>query len=136
MKNARLIFTAILVLLIPAVVMAADVTTLDPGKSTDWTIWILAGVFGFFLFILSLLPSSTSSEIEMNTILSVMSWIPIGFCAYASFNISRVTSTGFQTLYSNPTIGLLMFIFLACAIINTLRNIALHKVFSNQEKTS
>lgn len=132
MKNFKFIITAVLVLLIPAVVMAADVTTLDPGKSTDWTLWILSGVFGFFLFILSLFPPKNIQDVEMNAILSIMAWIPIGFCSYASFNVSRYTSTGFQTLYSNGTIGILMFIFLALAVINTVRILSLHRSLSIQ----
>jgi hypothetical protein len=118
-------------LLLPVAVMAANTTTtIDPGMSTDWTIWILAGLIGLILFAFSLSAPQSKSDVEIDTIISVMAWIPIGFCAYASFNVSRITGTGYQTLYSYGTIGILMYIFLAVAILNTVRLIALHRVFS------
>jgi len=134
-KRLLLSLAALTVMLIvPAAVMAADTTTLDPGTSTDWTIWILSGLFGFFLFVLSMNTPRSTGEVEIDTIYSVMAWIPIGFCAYASFDVSRVTSTGYVTLYSYPVIGIILIVFLALAIINTIRIIALHKIFKGQEE--
>jgi hypothetical protein len=109
--------------------------TLDPGTSTDWYIWILSGILGLVLFLFSLRPNHSGDDIVINAIISVMSWLPIGFCAYASFNVSRITTdTGFQTLYSYGTIGILMFVFLAVAILNTVRLILLHRAFSGSEQ--
>lgn len=127
----RLWIILFMVLLVPAVVSAADVTTLDPGTSTDWNIWILSGLIGMVLFLASLNAPSSKANVEVDAILSVMAWIPIGFCAYASFSVSRVVGTGYQTLYSFTVVGVLMFVFLVVAIINTLRIIALHRMFSS-----
>jgi len=118
-----------MVLILP--VAAADTTTLDPGTSTDWNLWIISGLIGLALFLLSLNPPASKVSVEVDAIISVMAWIPIGFCAYASFSVSRVVGTGYQTLYSMPVIGVLMFAFLAIAVINTLRIIALHRMFSS-----
>jgi hypothetical protein len=108
--------------------------TLDPGTSTDWYLWILAGVIGLILFLISLRPNHSGDEILINTIISVLAWLPIGFCAYSSFNVSRITTdTGFKTLYSYGTIGILMYVFLAIAILNTIRLIALHRVFTGSD---
>jgi len=109
--------------------------TLDPGTSTDWYLWILAGVIGLILFLISLRPNHSGDEILINTIISVIAWLPIGFCAYSSFNVSRITTeTGYQTLYSYGTIGILMYAFLAVAILNTIRLIALHRVFTGSDQ--
>lgn len=113
---------------------AVSPITLDPGTSTDWYLWILSGVLGLILFLISLRPSHSGDDITINAIISVIAWLPIGFCAYASFNVSRITGTGYQTLYSYGTIGILMYIFLAVAILNTVRLIALHRVFSGSEQ--
>ena len=114
--------------------MAADITTIDPGTSTDWNIWILSGAIGLVLFLLSLNASSVPAEVEIDAIISVIAWIPIAFCAYASFSISRIVGTGYQTIYSMPTIGVLMMVFLVVAIINTIRIIALHRVLKGQNE--
>jgi hypothetical protein len=109
--------------------------TLDPGTSTDWNIWILSGVLGLILFLISLRGNRSGDDIIVNAIISVIAWLPIGFCAYSSFNVSRITTeTGFKTLYSYGTIGILMYIFLAVAILNTVRLIALHRVFNGSDQ--
>lgn len=113
---------------------AVSPITLDPGTSTDWYLWIISGVLGLILFLISLRPSHSSDDITINAIISVIAWLPIGFCAYASFNVSRITGTGYQTLYSYGTIGILMYIFLAVSILNTVRLIALHRVFSGSDQ--
>jgi len=130
MKKYLYVFIlALMFLVIPS--MAVDTTTLDPGTSTDWNLWIISGMLGLVLFLLSLNPPSSKANIEVDAIVSVIAWIPIGFCAYASFSVSRVVGTGYQTLYSMPVIGVLMFVFLVGAVINTLRIIALHRMFSS-----
>jgi hypothetical protein len=107
---------------------------LNTDTSTDIYIWAFAGLLGLILFLISLRPSHSVDDITINAIISVIAWLPIGFCAYTSFNVSRITSTGYQTLYSYGTIGILMYIFLAVAILNTVRLIALHRVFSGSEQ--
>jgi hypothetical protein len=107
---------------------------LNTDTSTDIYIWAFAGVLGLILFLISLRPSHSGDDITINAIISVIAWLPIGFCAYASFNVSRITGTGYQTLYSYGTIGILMYIFLAVAILNTVRLIALHRVFSGSDQ--
>lgn len=112
----------------------AQTSTLNTDTSTDIYIWAFAGSLGLILFLLSLRPSHSGDEILINTIISVFAWMPIGFCAYSSFSVSRVTSTGYQTLYSYGVIGILMFVFLVVAIVNTLRLIALHRMFQGEQE--
>jgi len=133
MKPIKIIMSLILIsfiFIIPC--MAADVTTLAPNTSTDWNLWILSGIFGLLLFLLSLNVPSTVMDVEIDAITSVMAWVPIAFCAYASFSIVRYVGVGVQTLYSIPTIGIIMSIFLLVAIGNTIRIIALHKSFTGE----
>ena len=132
MKKLPLYLLAVMLLV--GSCMAADITTIDPGTSTDWNIWILSGAIGLVLFLLSLNASSVPAEVEIDAIISVIAWIPIAFCAYASFSISRIVGTGYQTIYSMPTIGVLMMVFLVVAIINTIRIIALHRVLKGQNE--
>ena len=129
--------------------------TLDDGKSTPWEIWILSGIIGLVLFLLSLLGVTNKGNAERNIIISVMAWIPIGFCAYASFAVNELVSFGVTSamvtsgnvsdiseyvllenhiLSSNPIVGVLMFVFLVVAIVNTLRLIAIHKIFSGEQE--
>jgi hypothetical protein len=130
LKNVILI-GLLLATLVPGV-LALDTTTLDPGTSTDWTLWVLSGLIGLFLFVASLNAAVSSTEVEIDAIISVMAWIPIAFCAYASFNVSRVIGVGVVTLYSYGTIGMLMMAFLVVAIGNTIRLILLHRVFTGE----
>ena len=131
----QIIILALLVLLamIPGV-LAIDTTTLDPGTSTDYTLWVLSGLLGLILFMFSLNAATSSTEVEIDAIISVMAWIPIAFCAYASFNVSRVIGISTVTLYSYSTVGMLMIGFLLVAIGNTIRLILLHRVFTGEPK--
>ena len=106
----------------------------DTSTTTDFTVWILAGLLGLILFLISLRPNHSEDEITLNIIISVLAWLPIGFCAYSSFNVSQITSTGYTTLHSYSTIGILMFVFLVVAIMNTVRLIAIHRVFSGSDQ--
>jgi len=129
--------------------------TLDDGKSTPWELWILSGIIGLFLFLVSLMGVTSKGNLERNIIVSVMAWIPIGFCAYASFAINELVSFGVTSamvvsgnvsniseyvllenhiLSSNPIVGILMFVFLVVAIVNTLRLIALHRMFQGEQE--
>jgi hypothetical protein len=122
------------VMLLVGTCMATDTTTLDPGTSTDWNLWMLSGVLGLVLFMISLNASSVPAEVEIDAIVSVIAWIPIAFCAYASFSVGRIVGTGYQTIYSMPTVGVLMMVFLVVAILNTIRIIALHKVLQGKNE--
>ncbi len=133
MKRQLVCLCVVIALLIPGV-MAIDVTTLDPGTSTDWTLWVLSGLLGLILFLFSLNASASSTEVEVDAIISVMAWIPIAFCAYASFNVSRVIGVGEITIYSMGSVGMLMMVFLIVAIGNTVRLILLHRVFTGEPK--
>lgn len=112
--------------------------------ATNWVIWIISGFLGLSLFLLSLRTAQTKSGIEINTVISVLAWIPIAFCGYASFAVDRMSSYGVTSqageyvllenhiIYSFPVIGIVMFVFLVVAIINTIRLIALNKMFSGE----
>jgi len=124
---------AVIAILVPGV-LAADVTTLDPGTGTDWNLWVLSGLLGLILFLASLNVPTSSSDIEIDAIISVMAWIPIAFCAYASFHVNRYIGIGVVTLYSQAPIGMLMTVFTVLAIGNTFRLIALHKIFKGEQQ--
>jgi hypothetical protein len=129
MTLKKILFMCILVALLVPGVLAADVYTLDPGTSTDWNLWILSGLIGLVLFFASLRAPKNSTDVEIDAIISVISWIPIAFCGYASFNVSRYIAPGIVTLYSMSTIGMVMIAFLILSIGNTFRIILLHRVF-------
>jgi hypothetical protein len=126
-------------------------------NTTPWEHWILAGLIGLGLFILSLLWSlnMTTPYVESAAIISAIAWVPIGFCSYASFAIDRIAGSGVTSqvsiteaakvvqshefvymeshlIYSEPIIGILMLAFLVVAILNTVRILALHKVLKGQ----
>lgn len=134
MKKLIIILALLALLAMIPGILAADTTTLDPGTSTDWSLWLLSGLLGLILFMFSLNASANSTEVEIDAIISVMAWIPIAFCAYASFNVSRVIGINTVTLYSMGTVGMLMMVFLILAIINTLRLIALHRIFKGEQQ--
>ena len=121
---------ALLVLAVP--VIALDTTTLDPGTTTDWNIWVLSGILGLVLVLLSLRASPSTAEVEIDAIISVMAWAPLVFCALTASAVSRVTSTGYVTVYNHWMIGLLMWVFVLLAVGNTIRLIAMHKVLRGE----
>ena len=114
--------------------------------ATNWVIWIIYGLLGLGLFLLSLRTPGTKSGIEINIIISVLAWMPIAFCGYASFAVDRMSSYGVTSqaseyvllenhiIYSFPVVGILMFVFLVVAIINTVRLIAIHKIFTGESE--
>jgi len=165
-KNMRLLLSLILLLLVllPGVV-SANISTngtysqkfndssqvrINTSTSfynypaTNWVIWIISGFLGLGLFLLSLRTSQTKSGIEINTVISVLAWIPIAFCGYASFAVDRLSSYGVTSqsgeyvllenhiIYSFPVIGILMFVFMVVAIINTVRLITINKMFTGE----
>jgi hypothetical protein len=136
-------FAALLVLVVPvsAAYNATTITHINTlGAATPFDIWIFAQILGWLLFFVSLTPSQESGELERNAMISVLAWIPIGFTAYASFAVDRLTSTGIvgsdviesHTLYSFDVLGVLYGIFFVIAIVNTVRIVALHRALRLQ----
>lgn len=133
-------------------------SSLNLGNSQPADIWILSGLIGLGLFLLSLRSRTSSMELEVDAIISVLAWAPIAFCSYASFAIDKMDAYGVtsqvayakvnsiqdheyvmmthHTIYSEPIIGFLMVIFLIVAIANTIRIISLHKSFKGVEDQS
>jgi hypothetical protein len=120
--------------------------SLDDGTSTPWEIWLASGIIGFILFLLSLVwPLRSKQDIETDIIISVLVWGPIAFCAYASFAVDQIASWGVSSqagmyvlienhiLQSNTVAGILMFVFLVVAIMNTIRIITIHRIFTKGE---
>jgi hypothetical protein len=98
-------------------------------------------------------------DLEINAIISVLSWVPAGFCAFAAFSIDRVTGFGVTSqifnqttmaqatfynheyvymenhlVYSEPLIGLLMIVFTFACVANTFRIVAQHKALMGQQE--
>ena len=96
---------------------------------------MFAQILGWILFFVSLTPAKDTGELERSAIISVIAWIPIGFTAYASFAVDRLTSTGIvgndviesHTIYAFDVLGVLYAIFFIVAIVNTIRIVALHR---------
>ena len=123
-----------------------NVTThIDPGTSTPFDIWVLAGLLSFVLFFISLTTPKSTAEGERDAIISVMAWVPIAFTAYASFAVDRVTAAGTTTttdsgvillenhvVYHFDVIGILFAVFFLIAVINTFRLLAIHKALRLQ----
>ena len=130
---------ATLLLLAAPVSAAYNATTITHintlGTATPFDIWVFAQILGWILFFVSLTPAKETGELERSAIISVIAWIPIGFTAYASFAVDRLTSTGIvgndviesHTIYAFDVLGVLYAIFFIVAIVNTFRIIALHK---------
>lgn len=121
-------------LMLAGVASAADVTTLASSTTTDWNIWILSGAIGLLLFLMSLRASASPAENEMDIVISFMAWVPIAFCANASFAVSRVIASGVFTVYSYWSIGVVMWVFFIVAILNTIRLIAMHSVLKGDQQ--
>ena len=145
---ALAIFAALLVLVAPvsAQYNATTITHINTlGTATPFDIWMFAQILGWLLFFVSLTPAQESGELERNAMISVLAWIPIGFTAYASFAVDRLTSTNIvvgtdviesHTLYSFDVLGVLYGIFFVIAIVNTIRIVALHRALRLQSDES
>jgi hypothetical protein len=90
-------------------------------------------------------------ELEVDAIICGISLVPIAFCAYASFNIDRITGYGVtsglntnaitglntneyvlminHTIYSFPIIGILMAALFVAAVLNIFRILAQNQLF-------
>jgi hypothetical protein len=127
----KILYILIALMVIPAIV-SAETSSMSTVDGTDWTLWILSGIIGLFLFLMSLNVPTSQPEAEIDAILSIMSWIPIGFCMWGSFNLDRMVSPGVVIIYSLPFIGIMMGCFLGLSVFNTLRIISLFKIFRQQ----
>jgi len=127
---------------------------LDRSNATPWELWIASGIIGLILFLLTLKTRLNTSDLEVDAIISVLAWVPIGYCSYASFAVDRLTSWGVtsqfacggdttintfvlleqHTLYSEPIIGILMAVFFLVAIGNTIRILTMHKLFRGEDR--
>jgi hypothetical protein len=119
-----------------------NVTThIDTSNATPFDIWILAAILGVVLFFWTIIGTQKSSgDLERDAVVSVLAWIPIGFTAYTSFAVERITSAGSATtaasgivlmenhvIYHFDAIGIIFGILFVVAIVNTVRILALHK---------
>lgn len=109
-------------------------TALAPQTYTDWDIWILSGFFAVGLFALSLNPPRSIADCEIDAIISVLAWVPAGFCAFASFNVGKVMSTSVVVISTYPVVGLLMAVFTFVCIANTFRIVAQHGALRGQQE--
>ena len=129
----KYLFLCFALLLIVSPAIASIDTTLVTEKYVDWNLWVMSGVLGLFLFLLSLNPPTTQADTEIDATISVMAWIPLAFCAYASFNVGRIVGTSMVALYSQSLIGILMIVFTVIAVINTFRIVAQHRALKLQD---
>ena len=136
MKIKNILALCLISTMLIASVSAADITTLASATYTPWDMWLLSGLLALGLFIFSLNPPTTPADCEIDAIISVLAWVPAGFCAFASFSIGRPIAAGIVTLYSEPLIGLLMIVFTFGCVANTFRIVAQHGVLklSNQSE--
>jgi hypothetical protein len=124
----KVLMCVVLGALLVSSVAATDATSLAPNTYTPWDMWFVSGLLALGLFIFSLNPPTTPADCEIDAIISVLAWIPAGFCAFASFSIGKVIGPGYVTLYSEPLIGLLMIVFTFGCVANTFRIVAQHGV--------
>jgi hypothetical protein len=125
-------------------------------NTTPWELWIGSGLLGIGLLLLSILLTLRTGigipETERGIVLAVMSWVPIGFCANASFAVDRIAGYGVtgqifnsttlagatfnnheyvymenHLIYTEPIVGILMLVCLFFAVGYTLYLISTHK---------
>jgi nitric oxide reductase large subunit len=146
--HAPILVTLLLLAFLAAPVAADNITynstyTLDETGYYPWDLWLLSGLIGLALFLLSLRSPTSAMDTERDAIISVMAWIPIGYCMVASWSgVDKVIGYGTNAagllvshqLYSFTDIAALMFVFLVVAIVNTVRIVALHKVLKVQSE--
>ncbi|MDD3019797.1 MAG: hypothetical protein PHX61_02300 [Alphaproteobacteria bacterium] len=163
-KSLLLVLTVLFILIIP--VCASDInftpqfnTTedvvhynvtshIDQSNTTPIEIWASSALLGLILFCLTMKTRKESAELEGDAILSVLAWIPIGYTAYTSFAVDRITAYGVtgtlnnyvlmenHVIYHFDVIGVLYVIFFFAAIINTYRILTLHKALILQNEQS
>lgn len=122
----------------------------DPtgGAATPWDLWILSGLLGTGLIILSLLkPRLYRMDYEINIILSVMSWPFLGYFTWGCLtSIDRIVGVGITSangaammitqhiLYTFPVLG---WIGVGCdvvAVLITVILIAQFRLFKENEE--
>ena len=136
MKIKNILSLIVLGSLLVTAVSAADTTTLAPNTYTPWDMWLLSGILALGLFVFSLNPPTSQADCEIDGIISVLAWVPAGFCAFSSFSIGRITGPGSVTLFSLPLIGLLMIVFTFGCIANTFRIVAQHGALRGEQENN
>ena len=122
-------------------------STMDNGTYTPWEFYWAAGILSLVMLFFSLRPSEKTIELEVEAIISIVSLIPISFCAWASFNgVDRIIGYGVTSqsgiyammtqhiTYTFPIIGVIMAVFFVATIGNFLRILAQHKMFKIKEE--
>ena len=104
-------------------------------------IWVLSGLLGIILVILSLPPAESKGDVMRNAIISFMAWIPLAFTALNAFHVDDMTGVILtsddlaiieaHTIYSFDLIGYLFGLATVLAIFNTIRIVMLNKSFSD-----
>lgn len=118
-----------------------------PG--TPWMLWLVSGVAAVLLFIYSLKSRASSSETEIDALVSVLSWFPAGFFTYASLNVDKLEGAGLvaiasgtstvytylanHVIYHFTVIAVLGAAFTLLCIFNTFRIISLHRTLKGRE---
>jgi hypothetical protein len=132
----KLILAALGSLLLISNVSAAVSTYLAPQTYTDWDIWILSGLIALGMFALSLNPPRSIADCEIDAIISVLAWVPAGFCAFASFNVGKIMSAEKVVVSTYPVVGLLMIVFTFVCIANTFRIVAQHGALRGEQENA
>lgn len=146
MQIKSLFFALLLVGLIVSAASATSVPietnktyVVEPTGTTPFNIWAGAILLGVALVIISFAKWPDGTE----GLISIISWIPIGFAMYTSFAVDRITSTGYSaasdgtpiliemhTVSSYATVAIFLFVFLIFAIGNTWR------IYGNQAEAA
>ena len=108
---------------------------LEPAGTTPFNIWAGSIIMGVILFLLSLGKFPHGEE----GIVSIISWIPLGFAMFTSMAVDRITSTGYaadtsgtpiliemHTVGSYYDIAIVLLVLLLVAFGNTYR------IYANQ----
>jgi hypothetical protein len=117
----------------------------EPPGTTPFNIWVGAIIVGIILMMFSFLKFQNGEE----GLISIMAWIPIGYAAFTSFAVDRITSIGYSadalgtpilieihTIGDYGTIAILLIVLLVFAIGNTYRIWASQKWAANAPEAS
>lgn len=121
----------------------------DSSPGTPWVLWVSSGIAAVLLFIYSLKSRASSSETEIDALVSVLSWFPAGFFTYASLNVDKLEGAGLvaiasgtstvytylanHVIYHFTVIAVLGGAFTLLCIFNTFRIISLHRTLKGRE---
>ncbi len=133
-----------------------------PG-TTPWDLWMGSGLLGVGLLLLALGLTMRSGvgipELERGVIMCLLSVLPLGFCAFASFGIDRIVGSGVTSqsacilpeqstttssivgyvymenhlIYTEPLVGILMIVLVFFAIGMVFYFMSTHRVLRGQD---